>query len=147
MKKILSLLLLSVFLTSNSAQLASANTVDSNENFILNENLNTMEMVHEHIGTCDCNTTYEQHDKTLKTLLETNNITTKALACDCGGALNKKVLSTGEWYYSSYSNCTHGKSGVDYIYKRRIITRYKCSSCSFYKEVDTYETDRRCQGV
>ena len=85
--------LLSVFLTSNSAQLASANTVDSNENFILNENLNTMEMVHEHIGTCDCNTTYEQHDKTLKTLLETNNITTKALACDCGGALNKKVLS------------------------------------------------------
>ena len=58
MKKKLSLLLLSVFLTSNSAQLASANTVDSNENFILNENLNTMEMVHEHIGTCDCNTTY-----------------------------------------------------------------------------------------
>ena len=63
-----------------------------------------MEMVHDHIGTCDC-----------------------------GGTLNAKVLSVGEWYYSNYTTCSHGKSGVDYIYKRRIITDNL--SISFFENI------------
>ena len=98
------------------------------------------------IGICDCGITYKQHEDTIKNLNE-GGISSRALACDCGGSLFTKLVYTGEWYYSSAVSCKHNKNGSDYIYQRRTITSYKCNRCSFYQEVDRYETENRCKGV
>ena len=98
------------------------------------------------IGICDCGITYQQHEETLKKINE-EGISTRDLICDCGGLLTSKLVYTGDWYYSSAISYSHNKNGSDYIYERRNITSYKCNSCSFYKEVDRYETENRCKGV
>ena len=151
MKKILSIIFTVLFVFSSvNIQTASAEvfteTEESIGTFVEYGESVLINPCEDGIGMCDCGITYQQHEETIKELNE-DGISPRALACDCGGALNTKVVFNGEWYYSSAVSCRHNKNGSDYIYQRRKITSYRCNRCSFYQELDSYDTENRCKGV
>lgn len=98
--------------------------------------------VRDGVVICDCGIPYQDHIDSIKELKE---IEPRAIECQCGAVMNVYNTSYGNWYRTTTSReCIHTAYGHDYLWKRIVIVRYKCSSCQLDFESPSYDTEWRC---